>query len=264
MHELSSRDGDYEFDWGKTSQDYARYRPGPPPCFYDRLAALNAVTPADRVLDLGTGTGLLAREFARRGSQVAALDQSAMQIEMARQLAREDGVEVDFRTSPAESLPWSDPTFDVVTANQCWIYFDQDRVVQELRRVFMPGARLVTSHFSWLPRRDPLARATEKLVRHFNPAWSAFDWSGYVPPSPTWAEEEFEVRAMFVYDHPIEFTRESWMGRIRACRGIGAVLEPEAIVEFDREHERLLQRIAPPKFTILHRIDAHVFVLRDP
>ena len=82
MHELSSRDGDYEFDWGKTSQDYARYRPGPPPCFYDRLAALNAVTPADRVLDLGTGTGLLAREFARRGSQVAALDQSAMQIEM--------------------------------------------------------------------------------------------------------------------------------------------------------------------------------------
>ena len=139
MHELSSRDGDYEFDWGKTSQDYARYRPGPPPCFYDRLAALNAVTPADRVLDLGTGTGLLAREFARRGSQVAALDQSAMQIEMARQLAREDGVEVDFRTAPAESLPWSDPTFDVVTANQCWIYFDQDRVVQELRRVFMPA-----------------------------------------------------------------------------------------------------------------------------
>lgn len=264
MHELPAHDGDNVIDWGKTATDYAQFRPGPPSSFYDRLDALGAVTSQDRVLDLGTGTGILAREFARRGSQVAGVDVALQQINMARELARQEGVEVEFHHAPAETLPWSGPTFDVVTANQCWLYFDQEQVVSELRRVFMPGARLVTSHFSWLPRHDPLARATEKLVLEFNPAWSAADWSGNVPPSPPWSEAEFEVRAMFVYDEPIEFSRESWRGRIRACRGVGAALDPDQVTAFDEAHEKLLRRIAPPRFTVLHRIDAHVFVFRDP
>jgi hypothetical protein len=52
-------------------------------------------------------------------------------------------------------------------------------------------------------------------------------------------------------------------GRIRSCRGIGAALSTEEVKRFDAEHEELLRSIAPERFTVLHRIDAHVFEFKD-
>lgn len=50
----------------------------------------------------------------------------------------------------------------------------------------------------------------------------------------------------------IAFTRESWNGRIKACRGIGASLTNEEISMWEQEHKEFLKRIAPDKFYILH------------
>ncbi|MCB8932873.1 MAG: class I SAM-dependent methyltransferase [Fimbriimonadaceae bacterium] len=225
---------------------------------FEQFLELGIGTEGQRLLDLGTGTGVMARQFARQGALVSGVDVSPEQIAMAGQLAAEEGLEVEFLPHPAEALPWSGPTFDVATANQCWLYFDRERVVAELRRVLKPGGKLVTSHFSWLPRLDAIARRSEQLVLEFNPDWSAADWSGDVPKVPSWAEPEFEVEAMFVYDEPIAFTRESWRGRFRACRGVGAVLSESEVEAFDAAHHALLHGTAPESFTVLHRLDAHV------
>jgi len=64
---------------------------------------------------------------------------------------------------------------------------------------------------------------------------------------------------MFFYDEPIAFTRSSWRGRIRACRGIGATLSREEVQRFDAEHAQLLEQSVPESFSLLHRIDCHVF-----
>ena len=64
-------------DWGRTSQDYDHYRPGPPDSFYRKLLALDIGLPDQRILDIGTGTGLLARRFAAQGAHVAGIDVSA-------------------------------------------------------------------------------------------------------------------------------------------------------------------------------------------
>jgi hypothetical protein len=122
-----------------------------------------------------------------------------------------------------------------------------------------PDGVLVTSHLAWLPRQDAIAKASEQLVLQHNPKWSHADWSGDSPLIPAWSEKHFRVQAMFVFDEAMPFTRESWRGRIRACRGIGATLSSEAVKNFDRDHEALLDRIAPEHFTVLHRIDAHLF-----
>ena len=73
----------------------------------------------------------------------------------------------------------------------------------------------------------------------------------------------FDLYAMFVFDAMIPFTRESWHGRFRACRAIGTTLTADAVRDFDREHEALLRRVAPEQFTVLHRIDAHLFRSAD-
>jgi hypothetical protein len=63
-------------------------------------------------------------------------------------------------------------------------------------------------------------------------------------------------------DVAVPFTRESWRGRIRASRGVGASMSPEQVAAFDSEHAELLDRIAPPAFRLTHRVDA--CILRFP
>lgn len=246
-------------DWGKASADYAHYRPGPPPSFYDRLAALGVGLPGQRILDLGTGTGALAREFAKRGAAVAGIDIAEAQLAMARTLAQRATLVVEFRRASAEAIPFADRAFDCITANQCWLYFDKTKAIAEARRLLSAGGLLVTSHFSWLPRLDPVARASEALILKYNPQWTAADWPGEIPAMPRWAETEFRLRAMFWYDEEIAFTRESWRGRIRASRGIGAALGESEIAAFDAEHDALLRRSVGERFTVRHRLDAHLF-----
>jgi SAM-dependent methyltransferase len=182
---------------------------------------------------------------------------------MARELAEASGLNINFVHAAAESQPFGDGSFDVITANQCWLYFDKTKVIPEVLRLLKPDGVLVTSHFSWLPRLDPVARRSEELILKHNPQWTAADYSGDVPACPRWAEEQFRLKGMFYYDEPIHFDRDTWRGRIRACRGVGAALSVAEVQKFDQEHERLLQDIAGERFTVLHRIDAHVFVSKQ-
>jgi SAM-dependent methyltransferase len=255
---MASIDPGRSIDWGRTSSDYAEFRPGPPASFYERLRALGVGIAGQRILDLGTGTGVLAREFALAGCHAAGVDISVEQIEAARALALGDGLRVEFRVAPAEDTGLPVASFDVVTANQCWLYFDRDRVVAEVKRLLAQNGVLVISHFTYLPRLDPIARRTEEIVLRFNPQWTAADWSGDVPAIPRWVRGDFTLAGSFVYDEVIPFTREGWRGRMRACRGVGAALSPAEIERFDQEHATMLSASAPERFNVMHRLHAHV------
>ncbi len=78
--------------------------------------------------------------------------------------------------------------------------------------------------------------------------------------SPKWSQEHFRLKGFFYYDEAISFTKESWRGRMRACRGVGAALSDAEVLRFDREHSQLLDQIVPDSFAILHRIDAAIYV----
>lgn len=247
-----------DIDWGRTSDDYARWRPGYPDSFYERLAAHGIGLPGTRVLDVGTGTGIVARALARRGCEVTGIDIAPNQVSAAARLAREEGLQIAWRVGPGEDTCLPDAAYDLVTAAQSFLYFDKSRAIPEVLRLLAPGGHFMTCHMCWLPRLDEIARASEDLVLKHNPDWRGADWPGVLAPQPAWAEGKFRMQLFFYYDEPIPFTCESWRGRMRACRGVAATLSPDEIADFDREHAELLDRIAAPQFTVLHRIDAYV------
>lgn len=247
-------DGGQALDWGRISRDYLSYRAGPPASYYERLKERGVGLPGQRLMDFGTGTGVLARTFARAGARVTGIDSSPGQVEQAIQAAADEGLAIDFRVAPAESTPFPAGSFDAITANQCWHFFDSPKATAEARRLLVPGGLLVVSDFFWMARRDALAAATEDLILKYNPKWTSYRWSGELRALP-----EGTPLDMIEYDEAVPFTRETWLGRVRTCRAIGPTLAPPEVEAFDREHRRLVETTAPERFEVLHRIAAHIY-----
>ena len=247
------------FDWGKTSSDYSVYRPGYPESFYTLLPLMGIGTPGQDVLDLGTGTGVLARTFAKRGARVTGIDIAAEQIATAQRLADEEQLDIHFMCSPAEVAEVPEHAFDIVSCGQSWLYFDLAVMVPLVLKWLKPGGKLVLAHLNWLPRQDRIAHASEQLVLRYNPNWSAADFPGSRTIQHEWSKPDFQLVTYHAYEEAIPFTRESWCGRFRACRGTGAVLSPEEMARFDQEHHALLEQTAGDTFTILHQIFLHAY-----
>jgi SAM-dependent methyltransferase len=255
-------DNSRTFDWGKTSEDYAAYRAGYPESFYELLAALGVPKPGHRVLDLGTGTGILARAFAKRGAVVIGVDIAPNQIAAAQALAEQDALDISFRVCAAEAIEFPDASFEVISAGQSWLYFDVKAMVPKVLRLLTADGVLVLTHLLWLPHKDRIAQQTEALVLKYNPDWNGAGYSGKMPPVFPWAQDHFDLQTFNVTEVPLEFTREAWQGRIRACRGIGASLSTAEVERFDADHRALLESIAPTTFTVLHHMTIHIYIRR--
>src|SRR5262245_56017135 len=138
-------------DFGRTAADYARHRAGFPESIYARLLAYGVGTPGQAVVDLGTGTGTLARGFAKRGCRAIGIDRDAAMLEAARRLDAERGLAVDYRVARAEDTGLDARAADVVVAGQCWHWFDRPRAAAEAARILRVTGRIVIAHFDWIP-----------------------------------------------------------------------------------------------------------------
>src|SRR5690349_3464618 len=125
--------------------------------------------PSDRVLDLGCGTGIVARVLRDRlggGARIAGLDINAGMLAKARSLAPE----LEWHEGSAAALPFADRAYEVVLAQQV-LQFVPDRAAaaREVRRVLAPGGRLVAS--TWRPRHlQPLFEAVCQVAeKHLGP-----------------------------------------------------------------------------------------------
>jgi ubiquinone/menaquinone biosynthesis C-methylase UbiE len=257
---LTKIDHAREFEWSKTTDDYSTYRTEYPQSLFDILTALGVGLPKQRILDLGTGTGALAIGFARHGAEVTGQDISANQISAAKKLAQQQHVQIKFVTAAAEDMNFDSSSFEVVTAAQSWIYFDTAVVIPKILRVLHHDGCLVLTHVQWLPHRDEIARETERLILKYNPDWTGAGYKGDIRPTLNSVKGDFDLKTFHVMNELIEYTRESWRGRIRACRAIGATLKPADLGHFDEDHDKLLEQIAPEKFGILHQLAVHIFV----
>lgn len=102
------------------------------------------------VLDVATGTGWTARNVARYGARVTAVDIAPELIRAAQQLSRSVVPPITFQVAPAERLPFEDGRFDrVISTFGVMFSCDPARAASELARVCRKGGRL--SLATWTP-----------------------------------------------------------------------------------------------------------------
>jgi SAM-dependent methyltransferase len=262
MSTAEVRLGELTADFGKTADDYGRHRAGFPDEFFERLNALGILRAGMRALDLGTGTGTIARGLATRGCEVTGLDRSAPLMEQAAELDRGAGAVVKYVNAAAEETGLAAAEFDLVTAGQCWHWFDRSRAAAEARRVLKPGGRLVIAHFDWIALPGSMTEATEKLIEKHNPKWK---FGGGLGIYPLWPRDMAVAGLVnietFSFDLDAIYTHEAWRGRIRASAGVGASLAPEGVAAFDDELRAMLaERYPEEPMRVMHRVFAAIGV----
>lgn len=242
--------GGKAFDWGKTSTDYAKFRDIYPPEFYKKIINRQLCINGQTILDVGTGTGVLPRNMYPYGGKWTGTDISENQIEQARLLSK--GMDINYYSLAAENLDFPDEAFDVITACQCFWYFDHEKTNSNFFRMLKADGRLLILYMAWLPFEDKLAGESEKLVLKYNPEWTDSGENMHPIFIPDCYKENFEIVYREEYPLKVHFTQESWNGRMKTCRGIGAALTEQEISEWEQEHIKLLAEIAPEEFDILH------------
>jgi demethylmenaquinone methyltransferase / 2-methoxy-6-polyprenyl-1,4-benzoquinol methylase len=205
---------------------HARELFAPLPDHYDRVAAVLSfgqdprwrramvaaidAGPRERVLDVATGTGLVAQELVHRyGCTVVGLDQSPEMLAGARaRVAREPALaaRVTLIEGEAERLPFTDGEFDHLTFTYLLRYVeDPGATVAELARVVRPGGRIAMLEFGVPP--SPLWRA----------AWRAYTRVG-LPALGRLVSREWAATGTFLahsipdfYErHPLEQILDMW------------------------------------------------------
>jgi ubiquinone/menaquinone biosynthesis C-methylase UbiE len=149
--------------WRKWHKQIAEFTRGAT----EALLAEANLRPGHRVLDLASGVGdpaLLVAKIVGPTGHVIATDLGPGMMSLAAELAEEQNLQnIEFREAAADSLPFPDASFDVVTCRFGAMFFpDLPKALQECGRVLKPGGKVV--FIVWGIREQPFTAATVGIL----------------------------------------------------------------------------------------------------
>jgi SAM-dependent methyltransferase len=150
---------------------YAKHRPSYPAAAIDLLAARCGLKAGARVIDLGSGTGILAKLILERGAHVCGIEPNA---EMRRYSDEAlGGGDFQSQDGTAENTRMPDAHFDLLVAGQSFHWFDPERTRIEALRVLKPGAWAALLWNERPPGANAFLDEYEALLRRYAPEYDA-------------------------------------------------------------------------------------------
>lgn len=140
------------------------------------------VKDGERILDVGTGPGLVAAAAAKRGGEAIGIDFSEQMLAEARRLHPD----IEFRKANAESLPFDDGEFDSVVGNFVLHHSgDPNKVLSESFRVLHDGGRIGFTVWADLPKLEAFGLFFSAVEQHAGAA--------ELPHGPVFGVSDFDV-----------------------------------------------------------------------
>jgi SAM-dependent methyltransferase len=190
----------------------------------------------ENIADVATGTGWTSRAVARSGAKVVGIDIAEGMLSAAREIAREQGLTIDYQLGDAEALPFPDAAFDSVISTFGVMFApDQARAAAELARVCKRGGRVAIA--AWTPTSQAVT-----LRQALQPFMGA---PPTPPPSPfVWGTREW-TRSTLGRDFRIAAEEGTVISRFSSAeevwdvysRGFGPVMAVAASLDVGRRDE---------------------------
>jgi len=233
------------------ADDYERYRPGYASEAIDWLMERAGLGPSSVVIDLGAGTGKLARSFVGRVGQVIAVEPAPNMLAVLR----ESVPHARAVAGTAEAIPLPEASVDCAVAGQAFHHFDGPVALRDVHRVLRPGG-----HFALLwnmpDPNDPLDGALDAIIdRHVgaSPIHVAFDsWRDAFREAPLFLEVGEE------YVTHIQETPSTTLAPAMATSSDVASLPEHGRNELLAEVEEFARNL-PERIAITRRTEVHLF-----
>ncbi len=212
-----------------------------------RLARCAAIAPGDRVLDVGTGSGIAAIVAGLCGARVTGIDPTAALLARARENATLAGVDVEWQHGVAEMLPFDDASFDVVLSQYAHMFSAApERAASEMLRVLRPGGRIAFA--AWTP--DGLAPRLMGLTLAYLPTPPPASPSPFLWGDPRGVREYLGTRVDDVHfehaalvlpalspSHARRLFEETFSPTVLLVRMLSQ--QPERLAAWRREHDAI-------------------------
>jgi SAM-dependent methyltransferase len=209
---------------------------------------VDRVAPAEGedLLDVACGSGNVTVRAAETGARAIGLDITPELLEVARGVAAEAGVAVDWVEGDAEALPFDDASFDIVTSTfGCMFAPRHELAAAEIARVLRPGGRLAVA--AWTPEGE-IGKFFRTVAAHLPPPPGNFE------PPPLWGspdhvreifsgtgvELEFEKEVVDMRFDSLEETMAEYEEEFGPIVMAKAMLEPEGKFEALRDDLRAM------------------------
>ena len=143
------------------------------------LHVLGDVTGLD-IVDLGCGTAYFAAQLTKLGARVVGVDPTPAQLDTARRLMKETGIEFELVEAPGESVPLPDASFDIAFSEYgASLWADPYKWIPEAARMLRPGGRLIFLHTTPIAHLcfPDVGNITTELQRAYFPL-GRVEWPG--------------------------------------------------------------------------------------
>ena len=199
--------------FSKQSDLYARYRPGYPKELYDYI--LSFVKEKSIAWDCATGNGQAAVVLADHFKKVIATDISAAQIEKA---TAKDNIE--YLVCPAESTPFAENTFDLVTVAQAYHWIKWNEFKKEVTRVCKRGAIIaVWMYYNHTTGDERITKAVRDFYENVTRPYWDYERK-YVEEKYATVEFDYDLLPAKTFETILNWQREDLIGYISSWSAI--------------------------------------------
>lgn len=249
--------------FGSDAQRYNRARPSYPDALVDRIVA---GSPGPKVLDVGCGTGIAARQFQTAGCTVFGVEPDARMAAFAQA----NGVPVEVATF--EDWQPADQKFDVVIAAQSWHWVDPVTGALKAAKLLRPYGRLAIFGHAFEPPAEvaePFAAAFRRVAPNspFSNQPARRPLSTYQALYAKVADtirrtERFDEPEQWLFEWEQPYTRDQWLELLPTTGGLTTLL-PTQLAEIQDAVGRAIDSLGG-QFTMQYNTLAVTAVRRDP